>query len=272
MFESDSELLAWSLVAILLACVAGLGIWLVIQMGRHRRGVGAWRRHLRENRQRERHRLKDLAAAQHDLRQPIQAAGMFVSVLEQRLAGTPNAAIVQRLADCLDSTNTLITALLDHTVMDMGRMTVSLDRVALGPLLEQLAEQTRPQAQAKGLRLRLVDSHATVLSDPLLLQRMVRNLLVNAVTYTKTGGILMGCRHRPGAVGIQVVDTGIGIPQDRLSDVFDDFTRVNPAERATGLGLGLGVVSRAARLLGHSVTARSIPGKGSSFTVWIPLA
>ena len=112
-------------------------------------------------------------------------------------------------------------------------------------------------------------------SDPVLLERLLRNLLVNAVRYTASGRILMGCRHRNGRVVIQVLDTGIGIPAEKAQVVFDDFVRLDtPAERggSRGLGLGLGVVRRMAALLGHPLALRSIPGKGSCFEVTVPKA
>ena len=142
------------------------------------------------------------------------------------------------------------------------------------PLLAGLVDQIEPEASAKGLAIGAVPTSLQVSSDPVLLERLLRNLLVNAVRYTESGRVLIGCRRRGDRVVILVLDSGIGIPTDKVDTVFDDFVRLDsPAERggSRGLGLGLGVVRRMAALLGHPLELRSSPGKGSCFGVVVPV-
>ncbi len=219
-----------------------------------------------------------LAAASHDLRQPLQAAGMFVEVLGSRLDGTNHLAIVDKLRQSVEATQSLLTALLDVSTLEAGKVRPQPVAFDLDSLLHRLYSQMEPEAAASGLRLRMVHTSAAVVSDPILLERMVRNLLVNALRYTAHGGVVLGCRRRgDGRLGICVADSGAGIPPEMHKVIFDDFTRLDDNEpkgrnQGRGLGLGLGVVRRMAGLLGHSVTIRSQPGKGSCFTVIVPLA
>lgn len=213
-----------------------------------------------------------LAAASHDLRQPMQAAGMFVEALAVRLADTPNAPVVDKLRQSIDSTQALLTMLLDVSTLEAGRVEPSVADLRLGPLIAGLLDQMGPQAADKGLTLKSVPTQAVVRSDALLLERILRNLLVNAVRYTERGGILVGCRRRGDRLAILVVDTGPGIPDDKLAEIFDDFTRLGHKGGQGGLGLGLGVVRRMAHLLGHEIVIKSSPGRGSCFGVVVPLA
>lgn len=210
-----------------------------------------------------------LATASHDLRQPLQAAGMFVEVLAARLGDSPHLAVVDKLRQSLDATQSLLNTLLDVSTLEAGKVTPQITRFPIMPMLASLYDQLEPEATAKGLDIRVVPSAAWVVSDPVLLERLLRNLMVNAVRYTTSGGILLGCRRRGGKVAICVVDTGIGIPADKQDTVFEDFTRLGDKGAGTqrGLGLGLGVVRRTAQLLGHRIELRSQPGKGSSFIV-----
>lgn len=210
-----------------------------------------------------------LAAASHDLRQPLQAAGMFAEVLGTRLEGTPQAQVVDKLRQSLDATHALMTALLDVSTLEAGKITPQMARIPVMPMLASLYDQVEPEATAKGLEIRVVPTSAWVHSDPVLLERMLRNLLVNAVRYTQRGKVLMGCRRRGDSVAICVADSGIGIPADKLDAVFEDFTRLGEKGSGTqrGLGLGLSVVRRTASLLGHRIEVRSELDKGSCFTI-----
>ncbi len=211
-----------------------------------------------------------LAAASHDLRQPLQAAGMFTEVLATRVTEPGQVQVVEKLRQSIEATNSLLTTLLDVSALEAGKIKPNFASFQLMPLLAGLVDQMEPEASARGLSIGVVPTSAVVSSDPVLLERLLRNLLVNAVRHTETGGILVGCRYRGANVAIQVWDTGIGIPPDKIQAVFEDFVRLDgPSDRrgGRGLGLGLGVVRRMAILLGHTLELRSIPGKGSCFGV-----
>ncbi|MGE5476711.1 MAG: ATP-binding protein [Bacteroidales bacterium] len=210
-----------------------------------------------------------LAAASHDLRQPLQAAGMFVEVLAARMEGSPQLPVVEKLRQSLEATQSLLSTLLDVSTLEAGKITPQITRVPVMPMLASLYDQMEPEATAKGLTIRVVPTGAWVISDPVLLERILRNLLVNAIRYTEQGGVVLGCRRRGADVAICVVDSGMGIPADKCEAVFEDFTRLGEkgAGSQRGLGLGLSVVRRTARLLEHEIELRSRPGKGSCFAV-----
>jgi signal transduction histidine kinase len=212
-----------------------------------------------------------LAAASHDLRQPLQAAGMFAEVLAGQLEGdAPRMKVVDRLRQSIEATNSLLATLLDVSALEAGKIKPNITAFRLMPLLAGLVDQLEPEASAKGLAIGAVPTSLVVQSDSVLLERMLRNLLVNAIRYTTAGRVMIGCRRRGEEAVIQVWDSGIGISADKLDSVFEDFVRLdNPAERggSRGLGLGLGVVRRMAALLGHRLGLRSWPGKGSCFEV-----
>jgi signal transduction histidine kinase len=218
-----------------------------------------------------------LAAASHDLRQPLQAAGMFVEVLASRLDDPGQLVVVDKLRQSIDATNSLLTTLLDVSTLEAGRVQPTVSSFPVMSLLASLAAQIEPEIAARQLELRVVPSRARVTSDPVLLERLLRNLVHNAVRYTPTGRVLLGCRRHGDRLAIVVADTGIGIPADKLETVFEDFTRLDAVKalngaRGPGLGLGLGVVRRMAALLGHALEVRSTLGRGSYFAVLVPLA
>ncbi len=214
-----------------------------------------------------------LAAASHDLRQPFQAMRLFHQVLEMQ-CGESLRPVVDQLGRAMDSGEELLNSLLDISTLDAGRVEPKLEPVEVAPLLEEVAGDCAKIAEAAHLRLSVVACNATVQSDRVLLKRMIRNLLVNSIRYTRQGGILLGCRRRGGHVLIQVVDTGIGIPADRQEMIFQDFYQVdNPSrDKSRGLGLGLAIVSRLGRLLQHPVRVSSRVGHGSVFSVEVPQA
>ena len=229
-------------------------------------------RRIRQARIRENARNRFLTVMGHDLRQPLQAAGMFAEALTQRLQGTPHAPVVERLVQSLDSTHGLLSTLMDVTRLDLDQVQVKPAIIPLEPFMQTLFLQLEPRAQRKNLRYKLHTIDQPVISDPLLLERLIRNLLINALTYTQQGGVLLGCRHRPNQIGIQVVDTGTGIPPDQLDAIFEDFIRLAPKSPDGNLGLGLGIVRRTAQLLGHALEVKSEPGRGSCFTLWVDRA
>lgn len=219
-----------------------------------------------------------LAAASHDLRQPVHALGLFASALgtlAQRgdIAQTDGRLIADKLSTVLKSLGGLLHGLLDISRLDAGIVQPEPRALAVTELFEALQHEFADPAQARSLELRRVPSRRWIRSDPLLLRRILDNFLSNAIRYTPRGRILFGCRHRRGALEIQVWDTGIGIARDQHEAIFQEFAQVdNPQrDREQGLGLGLAIARRAADLLGHPLGVRSVPGRGSMFWVRVPL-
>ncbi|MGE5545525.1 MAG: PAS domain S-box protein [Solirubrobacterales bacterium] len=215
-----------------------------------------------------------LAAASHDLRQPVQAIFFFTSVLAQKLANQPAARILDDLHASVEGLNMLLDSLLDVSKLDAGMVTPKITDFSVAAVLERTAAEFGPQARDKGLEFKVVGSSATVRTDPALLSRIVQNLASNAIRYTARGRILVGCRRHRDRLRIEIWDTGPGIPPDRTTEIFEEFTQLaNPErDRTQGLGLGLAIVSRLARLLGHHIEVHSNPGTGSVFSVELPLS
>lgn len=224
--------------------------------------------------QAQRARTRLLAAASHDLRQPVHALSLVLGLLDGEPL-TPQAARRLKLAQqSVDALAAQFDALLDLARLEAGVMKAEPRRVALAPLVLNLADALRPQAEARGLALRVRVTSTSVWTDPVLLERMLRNLLVNAIRYTDRGGVLLALRALPGGgaeagggARIEVVDTGIGIRPDQQSLVFDEFVQGEGAAGRGGLGLGLSVVQGCAALLGHALALRSTPGRGSRFSI-----
>lgn len=215
-----------------------------------------------------------LAAASHDLRQPFQAMILYQTILKGRLTDPRDRQIVEALGSAISSGKELLTALLDLSTLQAGTTLPNRSMIAVRTVLEPLAGQFGDLARERGLEFRFVPCSASVVTDPVLLTRMVRNLLVNALKYTRTGSILLGCRLADGDVRIEVWDSGPGIPPDKHDEIFEEFTQLdNPSrDRSRGLGLGLSVVAKTGQLLGHPVGVRSELGKGSMFYVQVPMA
>jgi len=215
-----------------------------------------------------------LAAASHDLRQPFQAMRLFLHLLEARLTDKGQLELAGRLEEALTSSESLLNALLEVSALEAATVKPSPVRLPVGDVLRRLAEQFAPEAAEKGLDLRMVPSSAEVVSDPVLLDRILRNLVVNALRYTERGRLLLGCRRRGGWLAIEVCDTGVGIPADKQRQIFEEFVQLQdrPKSRQQGLGLGLAIVARTAQLLGHTIEVASVPGRGSRFALLVPLA
>ncbi len=221
----------------------------------------------------DRAKSRFLAAASHDLRQPMQALRLYLDALAVRLSDPVAQAILDKAQVAMASGEGLLSALLDVSTLDAGMVQPSPRTLPLGEMLSDLLADCGPDAAAKGLSLRVVDTGLHTCSDPVLLRRILRNLVVNAIRYTDQGGVLVGCRRMGNSVRVEVWDTGCGIPQDKQDAIFEEFYQLgNPSrDRAQGLGLGLSIVQRTAALLGHPVSVRSQPGRGSVFAIALPL-
>jgi len=214
-----------------------------------------------------------LAAASHDLRQPLQTISLLHELLAKKVKDETTLALVGRLDETVSTMSSMLDTLLDINQLEAGIVRREMVDFPINAVLEHLRTQFTFHAAAHGLGWRVVPSSLSVRSDPRLLEQMIRNLLSNAVKYTNKGKILLGCRRRGDKLRIEVWDTGIGVPEEQLQAIFEEFHQLdNPArERSQGLGLGLAIVERLADLLGHTVDVRSRPGKGSVFAVEVPL-
>lgn len=222
----------------------------------------------------ERDRSRFLAAASHDLRQPLQGMSMLHGLMAAKAADPTMLRLIGRLDEAIDAMSGILDTLLDINRMEAGRVRAEIAPVPVGPLLASLGHEFAAMAKGAGLDWRVVPSEAVVLSDARLLRQILRNLIANALKYTRRGRILLGCRHANGMLRIEVWDTGIGIPETRLRGVFEESRQIETTARARsqGLGLGLGIVRRLADLLGHPVGVRSRENMGSCFHISIPLA
>lgn len=217
-----------------------------------------------------------LAAASHDLRQPLHALGLYTAALAARARDVPWRSLIGNVQNAVDALEAQFAQLLDLSRLEAGALTPERSRVALAPLFARVAAELRPQAAAKGLVLRCASTRLAVDSDAALLERMVRNLVANAVRYTSRGGIVIGARRRGANVSVQVVDTGVGIAPEHCDRIFEEFYQVqcgrNSAGTPSGMGLGLAIVRRLANLLGHDVALSSRLGTGSCFRIDVPRA
>lgn len=214
-----------------------------------------------------------VAAVSHDLMQPLNAARLFTSALQDN-ADERSAFQLSHISTALRDLESLITTLSDASRLDAGVVSAEVGVFPVRNLLDVLAEEFRQQAEQKGLRLRYVPTEMLVRSDPQLLSRIMRNLLSNAIRYTHSGSILLGCRRRDGQLEVVVADTGIGIREDQITEIFEEFKRGKQASRfhERGLGLGLAIVDKICQILAHPLSVTSTPGKGSRFSLAMPVA
>ncbi|NWG87886.1 MAG: response regulator [Hydrogenophilaceae bacterium] len=215
-----------------------------------------------------------LAAASHDLRQPMHAIGLFAAALQPHVTTEEGKAILGKIQSSLVATEGLFSTVLDVSKLDAGIITPQLARISVSRLLERLRDDFQYEAASKGLSLKVHGLPVQVTSDPVLLDRILRNLVTNALRYTDRGGVLIAARRRGDTIRFQVWDSGIGIPSEHFADIFSEFYQVQTLkrDRAKGLGLGLAIVDRLVRLLNHHLEVRSVPGKGTVFNVDVPLA
>jgi two-component system CheB/CheR fusion protein len=214
-----------------------------------------------------------LAAASHDLRQPLQSMALINALLAKSVTDPAAQKLVARLDHTARSIGTMLNAMLDINQIDAGIVQGDIVPVMLNDLLTKLHDKFIDQAAALGIGLRVVPCHLAIATDPALLEQMLTNLVGNALKYTTAGRVLLGAR-RAGAdkLRIEVWDTGIGIPDDQMTMIFEEYHQLNNAarDRRLGLGLGLSIVGRLGALLGHPITVRSTLGKGSVFTIEVP--
>lgn len=214
---------------------------------------------------------KFLAAATHDLRQPIQAAGLFTASLHRQAEDEETRKLARNIRQCLAATQELLDSLLDISRLDAQALQPEVHAVPLADLFERLELEFSGPAAEAGLRLTFVSSSVFVAADPMLLHRILQNFLANALRYTEAGGVVVGARRSGGAARIAVVDSGIGIAAEDLPRIFQEFTQLDGRDRDGGMGLGLAIVERMAQLLDAGVGVRSTPGRGSAFWVELPL-
>ncbi|MEP9354344.1 NahK/ErcS family hybrid sensor histidine kinase/response regulator [Xanthobacter sp. KR7-65] len=214
-----------------------------------------------------------LAAASHDILQPLNAARLYATSMVERAKGPEEVRLAGNVDASLESVEEILGALLDISRLDSGVMRPEFSAFRIAEVLKPLEMEFAPLAREKDLKLTFVPCSLAVRSDRRLLRRLLQNLVSNAVKYTPRGRILVGCRRAGGKVRVEVYDTGVGIPRSKQKLVFQEFQRLDQgAKVARGLGLGLSIVERIARVLEHPVVVRSAVGKGSAFTVELPVA
>jgi len=215
-----------------------------------------------------------LAAASHDLRQPLHALGLFAAALTTRTRDPDVQPLVGSLNASVEALEGLFAQLLDLSRLDAGAMTPERRAVPLASLFERLQADFAPLAATGALALRIVPTHLAAHTDPVLLERILRNLIANALRYTEAGGVVVGVRRRAGGLRIDVVDSGVGIAAEDRERVFEEFVQLGrnarSDARSRGMGLGLAIVRGLARLLDHPLELESVPGRGSRFSITVP--
>jgi Na+/proline symporter/signal transduction histidine kinase len=214
-----------------------------------------------------------LAAASHDILQPLNAARLYVTSLVERQSGGEDSRLIENIDDSLEAIEDILGALLDISRLDAGAMATSIRSFKVGDLMRSLEIEFGPIARAKALKLTFVPSSLPVESDRLLLRRLLQNLISNAIKYTPRGRVLVGCRRHGQSLQIGVYDTGVGIPVQKRGEIFKEFHRLEQGARiARGLGLGLSIVERLARVLNHGIALDANASGGSVFSVTVPIA
>lgn len=221
-----------------------------------------------------RYKTRFVAAAVHDLLQPLNAARLFAGALHQHLSDDGQRQLLERVEQALHAQDGLLASMLDISRLEAGVLKPTMTSVALSPLLQSLARQFGIVAQERGLTLDWIDTRLWVRSDALLLRRILQNFLSNAMNYTRQGRVLLGCRREGDSVRIEVWDTGVGIAENKRTAIFEEFHRLDSGMDSDdrNAGLGLAIVERITRLLGHRIGLRSWLGHGSVFSVTVPLA
>jgi PAS domain S-box-containing protein len=219
-------------------------------------------------------KTKFLAAVSHDLLQPLNAARLFTSALLERREPMSSEILVRNVSNSLEDVENLLGTLVDISKLDAGVIKADIAPFALSELLDNLAAEYTQVARSEGLQLHFIGCSALVRSDIQLLARILRNLLSNAIRYTYSGRVVLGCRRHRQCLTIEVWDSGMGIAEHRLEEIFQEFKRgdVQRPDQDRGLGLGLAIVEKIAGILRHPIHVRSWPGRGSMFSVEVPLS
>lgn len=218
-------------------------------------------------------KTKFIAAASHDILQPLNAARLFTSSLVEKLRQSPSGALARNVDASLESVEEILSALLDMSRLDANALVPELHQIRIDVLLQSLQTEYAPAAAKRGLQLKTLPCSLAVETDRKLLRRVLQNFISNAIKYTRSGRILVGCRRRGNMLRIEVHDTGIGISSEQQNLVFEEFRRLGGDDIvAPGLGLGLSIVRRIAEILGSGITLQSQPGKGSMFAVEVPIS
>jgi two-component system, chemotaxis family, CheB/CheR fusion protein len=215
-----------------------------------------------------------LAAASHDLRQPLQTLSLLQGLLASTVEGERSRKLVARLDETLGAMSGILNTLLDINQIEAGTVRAEPISFRIGDLLDRMRDEFTYHAQARKLGFKVVPCSLVIHSDPRLLEQILRNLLSNAMKYTRTGRVLLGVRRRKGILSLEVWDTGVGIPASELETIFEEYHQLDNAARGrnAGLGLGLAIVRRLGDLLGHQIRVRSRLGKGSAFAIEVILA
>ncbi|WP_026379839.1 PAS domain-containing hybrid sensor histidine kinase/response regulator [Afifella pfennigii] len=214
-----------------------------------------------------------IAAAGHDILQPLNAARLYATALAERTKGQQSEPLVRDMEASLDTVEEIFRAVLDLSRLDTGAITPEIRAFRLQKLFDQIRVEFEPLAREKGLDFRVLPTSLSVTSDPSLLGRLLRNLVSNAIKYCASGRVVVGCRRKRGIVSIEILDTGIGISAADQAVIYQEFRRLDAGARvAQGLGLGLSIVQRLARVLGADVRLRSKVGRGTHFCLSVPQA
>lgn len=215
-----------------------------------------------------------LAAASHDLRQPVHAQGLFLELLGATELTERQRSLLARAGEAVDASAAMLGTLFDYSRIEAGVIRPQREAFAIQPMLNMIEREFGPQADAKGLTYRSRESALVLVSDPALVGLILRNLVSNAIRYTRRGGLLVTCRQRGPEAWLEVWDTGIGIAPEHQAEVFREFHQLDNPERDRhkGFGLGLAIVDGLARTLGHTLSLRSVPGRGSVFGLRLPIA
>jgi len=213
-----------------------------------------------------------LASAVHDLRQPLHALGLFCAALDQRLHNIPERPLIKNMMASIEALETSFGAMLDISRLDAGVVQVAPQTFPVRDLFRRLYQQFGGDAETRDISLRFRAVRRLVLSDPQLLERVLANLVQNALRYTRSGGVLVAARRHSSGVALEVWDTGVGIAPEQLELIFEEFYQIDNPERdrSRGLGMGLAIVRRLCNLLGHPLEVRSQLGRGTMFRVVVP--